>query len=330
MNKNNLKFHDINNPEWIEWLTSELIKVYNETGKIPGRRLLQKIGRYDLLHATTKSSRLTNHEKNLTYYLKLANIDVSERKKLVWKKGYLESEIKKIVEKDGKFPSWKRLVEVLGGGVKDPICKASGLKVICEKMGFIYNGKYKSRDGHYLNSSYEYIFDEFLYSYGIPHEVDKYINLELGKYRYDFKVNDIYFEIWEYSEDKNNSRSKLYCKKKELKLEIYRKNNLNLVSIDGEFIKTCNNIEEYFKEIFNKLNIETKIVYPFNQKELMDKCSFATKEEVIISLKEIINKIGNFPKSNDIHRENSQLYSLIRNYGGFVHFREVMGNPLLL
>ena len=62
-------------------------------------------------------------------------------------------------------------------------------------MGYSRSYCYITRDGHHTHSYNEYVFDEFLFSRGIEHEVDGRIHPDY-RYRYDFKVGEIYFEIW--------------------------------------------------------------------------------------------------------------------------------------
>jgi len=82
----------------------------------------------------------------------------------------------------------------------------------------------KCKDGHYVKSKMEKAVDDFLYSHGILHEV--YPTIPYSHYTADFKVGDVYIEVWGLKGRKD------YDEEMEKKIEHYRRYSLKLISIE--------------------------------------------------------------------------------------------------
>ncbi len=82
------------------------------------------------------------------------------------------------------------------------------------------------KDGHKVRSSYEAQIDNFLSSNGIAHKTNERIRKN-QKYLYDFYIPevDLYIEYW------GLIRYKKYAQKEKKKKSLYRKHNLQLISI---------------------------------------------------------------------------------------------------
>lgn len=94
-------------------------------------------------------------------------------------------------------------------------------------------------DGHEVRSYYERAFDNYLYKLGIEHEHD--VRLPFDKrYMTDFKVGDVYVEIW------GMMGWKTYEERRLRKLDLYRENNCTLLEVFPEDFK---NLEVKINEL---------------------------------------------------------------------------------
>jgi len=96
--------------------------------------------------------------------------------------------------------------------------------------GFKNRERIKCKDGHMVRSYYERAFDNYLYKEGIEHEYDYRLPFE-KRSMCDFKVQDVYIEIWgmmsweKYRDGRNR------------KLKLYQENNCKLLEIFPEDFK---------------------------------------------------------------------------------------------
>ncbi|MBD3226985.1 MAG: helicase IV [Candidatus Lokiarchaeota archaeon] len=91
---------------------------------------------------------------------------------------------------------------------------------------------YKCLDRHVVKSRAELIIDNLLTLYGIKHIYERTIHINGKALRYDFYLPDfdIYLEYWGLFDKK-------YLKRKKQKIHLYKKKNLNLVSIEDIDLK---------------------------------------------------------------------------------------------
>lgn len=112
---------------------------------------------------------------------------------------------------------------------------------------------YEATDGHFLDSSYELVLDEWLYSHGIRHDVHGYIDRSRWKYRYDFKIDNTYIEIWGYSRNNRTEIGKEYNEKRKLKEQIYYELKADLISLELEFFANGQkDIEDRIESVFGR------------------------------------------------------------------------------
>jgi len=102
---------------------------------------------------------------------------------------------------------------------------------------------FKCIDGHVVRSKGELIIDNHLHRLGIKHEYERTIRVRGNPIKYDWYLpkQDVYIEYWGFF-------GKEYEKRKEEKLNLYRKGKLKLISIENEM----------FNDIFPKLEKELK------------------------------------------------------------------------
>lgn len=88
-----------------------------------------------------------------------------------------------------------------------------------------FRPEHRAQDGHYVRSKSELIIDNWLYVSKIVHAYERKLPIEEELYC-DFYIptGKVYIEYWGLQEDK-------YLTRKEKKLEIYKKYNLNLIQL---------------------------------------------------------------------------------------------------
>lgn len=100
----------------------------------------------------------------------------------------------------------------------------------------------KCTDGHLVRSHYERAFDNALHRNGLTHEYDPRLPFAC-RYMADFKVQDVYVEIW------GMMNIKQYCEKRERKIQIYHENGCKLLEVFPEDFKNINNKIDELKSL---------------------------------------------------------------------------------
>lgn len=99
-----------------------------------------------------------------------------------------------------------------------------------KKEGFNNSGFLLCNDGHLVRSHYEKAFDNYLNKLGIKHEYE--VRLPFDKrYACDFKINDVYVEIW------GMMNWEKYRKSRVKKLDMYKSNSCKLLEVFPEDFK---------------------------------------------------------------------------------------------
>jgi hypothetical protein len=92
----------------------------------------------------------------------------------------------------------------------------------------------KCTDGHLVRSYYERAFDNALHRNGIEHEYDPRLPFN-RRYMADFKIEDVYVEIW------GLMTVKQYRESRERKIKLYHDNGCKLLEVFPEDFKSINN-----------------------------------------------------------------------------------------
>ena len=98
-----------------------------------------------------------------------------------------------------------------------------------------FKAEYRTNDGHYVRSRAELVIANWLFAEGMAYE--KRVPIKEDVYC-DFYIpkGKIYIEFWGLKDDE------AYIKRKEKKIELYKKYNLNLIEIDNDKI---GNLDDY-------------------------------------------------------------------------------------
>lgn len=229
------------------------------------------------------------------------------------------------IAKNGFVPGYTEMERKYKKYFSARIKKLGNYKELVCSLGLKIKKHYQASDGHLLKSYYEYLFDEYLYLNNIPHDIDDYI-ISKSKCRYDFKINDVYIEIWgihkNISEHFND-----YSGRRIKKEKLYQKHNLKLMSIEGaDFKLSSQELQTFFKNKLAEFNIhsqDNRPEYPiFNRKKL----DYWSEETVIEELKNIIKTTNKFPTFKDLYKmKRCDLQGAIKNFGGYRKFAIMLG-----
>jgi hypothetical protein len=131
-----------------------------------------------------------------------------------------------------------------------------------EMFRYVTKTFYLLSNGAYVRSSHEVKLGNFLIHNNIPFETNGLIDENARKkYKYDFLVkdingNDIYIEIWGYSDNRDYGKSgmpklqKKYIINKKNKKAFYKRKNLKLIGIDGPHFSSLNlnDLQKFFQK----------------------------------------------------------------------------------
>jgi hypothetical protein len=116
-----------------------------------------------------------------------------------------------------------------------------------------FEAKLRTTDGHYVRSRAELVIDNWLYTYGIVHAYERRLNIEEECYC-DFYIPSgpgrpqaVYIEYWGMEDDPK------YADRKKKKLDLYRKNEIPLIELNGTDI---DNLDDILARKLLKYNIK--------------------------------------------------------------------------
>jgi hypothetical protein len=243
-----------------------------------------------------------------------------KRPKNYWKDfNNLESAIKSLMFENA-FPSYDRIIKGFPGSVA-AIRYFGGLRAVANKMGYELCNFYKTKDGHYARSYYEAVFDEFLYSRNIKHLPEGLIDKNYN-YRYDFKVDDYFIEIWGYRHTKHVAH---YIKKRKFKERLYRKLKLKLIPVEFQLFNGDNaTIERNLEKLFLNLGYDIKRKKEFDINKLTKIMGFWNETRIIKEIKNLIIHNGHFPTHKEM-RATSGLACAVQRTSSINAFRKLMG-----
>ena len=147
----------------------------------------------------------------------------------------------------------KRLLDVVRPSVEPIKPEPAGHSLAGPGFREKFEAKLRTTDGHYVRSRAELVIDNWLYTYGIVHAYERRLNLEEECYC-DFYIPQgpgrpqaVYIEYWGMEDDPK------YADRKRKKLELYRKNEIPLIELNGTDI---DNLDDILARKLLKYNIK--------------------------------------------------------------------------
>jgi hypothetical protein len=156
-------------------------------------------------------------------------------------------------------------------------------------------------DKHYLQSTYECIFDNILYKYHVPHRVHVKISKK-HQYRCDFLIGKTYIEIAGYYRTNSNA----YEIKMEKKKQLYKRLKKKFVIIPGKlFARRIEYIEKEVLDIISKIDFcKTKSLAGHRDICIKPPTYWADFKNVKKELIPFIEKYGRMPTIKELYRDN--------------------------
>jgi hypothetical protein len=113
-----------------------------------------------------------------------------------------------------------------------------------------HKATHRASDGHMVRSRAELLIDNWLYVANKVHAYEKKLPVDEEVYC-DFYLPEgvVYIEFWGMENDQN------YCKRKEAKIEIYKKYGFNLIELKDEHI---NFLDDHLPKLLRKFGIITQ------------------------------------------------------------------------
>jgi hypothetical protein len=210
------------------------------------------------------------------------------------------------------------------------IVRHGGVNEIKKKMNYKNNKDFIDNNGDYNRSTYELITANFLIAQKIPYkrEQSPFPKFD-GRYRSDFTLYTenqklVHIEIWGLSKNENSERAAIYLNRRNKKESLYKKHDINVISIEPEVFKqSYSNIEKDLNNILSKyLNLKFKKV---EQKALIPARELSDEQLLEVVMKYSDN--SNFlPKARLICIKESGIYKeIVKRYENFRNFGEKFG-----
>jgi hypothetical protein len=243
------------------------------------------------------------------------------------KKENIIFELDKVFNEFGRIPNNKELLELGYGSLALHIKKLP--KEILEKYNFYSNSiLIKTKDGHYVRSNYELLFDNYLSYNNIEHLSEGLISQNHDiKYLYDFKLKlrnkkDVFVEIWGYTRNRNK-QEKEYHEKRIKKEKVYNDLNLNLIGIPADiYEKTFIEIYNYFSKSIAYFDIDY-IPKKIDVNYFLWGSTF-NEENITEKLNGLIeNNEGYFPTTHQLRKldNGERIITQIQKFGGAQYFK---------
>lgn len=220
------------------------------------------------------ATRIREHGYDLEELCTELGYNYYELRDIYYPEGFLynydnfKSILQNFIDENGYFPSQKQMRYDLHIPESIPL-RFGGSEQIMKDMGITENYLIDDR-GFYNRSYYEYILAQYLIHNNIPYEREQcpfpYPNDKLRS-DFTFTTRDgvvYHLELWGYTSGYEylESRANEYLKRKEMKKNLYKKYNINLIEVDAQvFSNTLAAIQNRLSNILSDiLNVELKDV----------------------------------------------------------------------
>ena len=319
-------------PKEIKWTFDSAIKelepIVKELGYFPSQSDLDKLNKKGLRGYISKNNILDSLKNHFNVESKLRKNTVSRPSGYWDKTENVLRELDKVFNDFGRIPNNKELLELGYGSLALHIKKLP--KEILEKYNFYTNSLLiKTKDGHYVRSNYELLFDNYLSYNNIKHLSEGLISQSHArKYQFDFKLilnnkKEIFVEIWGYTRNRNK-QEKEYHEKRLKKEKVYQDLKLNLIGVPADiYEKTFVEIYDYFSKSISVFDI-SYIAKKIDINYLLWGSTY-NEENIIETLCALIeNNEGYFPTTNQLRKLNNGegIISQIQKFGGVQYFKD--------
>lgn len=275
------------------WTKSKIICVLKElhqSGQVINRKNLLTLGKSDLLWAISKFGNLTTFKRTIGIHVK---------KLQHWDDSTIIKNLKPLIKKHGFFPNTS-LLKMLGRyDLSRAISNNGGFSRFAKLLNAPSRTFFPAKDGHYLQSSYECVFDNILFKYNIPHLVHVRISEEY-LYKCDFLIGNTYIEITGYK----RSNSSAYEIKMAKKIQLYKELKREYIIIQQKvFCQRIEYIEEEVLSIISKIDLQpAKSLIPQRETCLKPPTYWADFKNIENELKPFILKYNKMPTIKELYK----------------------------
>lgn len=296
-----------------ELLLKELNPICKKLGHLPSQNKLKELNKryidYMIIHlgGYSYASKITGYPQALKIYRK------NKHQKKLEKNQKLLIKLNTIIKELGHFPKKRELTKNNNWDVYNFIRSKGGILQVSKKLNYkIDKHLYLAKDGHYVRSSYEAIFDNFMFVNNIKHEVDGLADKQKRKfYRYDFKIfndfkKEFLVEIWGFYRGKKD-----YLKKRIDKEKFYKKNKIKYLSVEANIFRG-KNIEVIYNNLrswFIKKKIKKNNFKKFNKSLPILTYSVISLDKIKNKLIKISKDLGRLPTYNELKNLNEEKLS---------------------
>jgi hypothetical protein len=304
--------HNLNLPVYgIKWNREKIVrklKAIHKQGHVITLANLRKLGYNDLAGNIYRFGKLNDLKKE---------IGAPTKRYGYWNDDTVKEALWPIVEKHDCIPSHDILKSLGRHDLVKAIADHGGIQKFAREMNVPIRTLHKADDGHYLQSSYECIFDNILFKYNIPHKVHVLFS-EKHKYKCDFLIGDTYIEIAGYFRKGDTSYRKRLNKKRRL----YRRLGKKCVVIEKEiFQQKIDKIEASILSVLKDIkHLKRKIKEPVNDVLLLPDRYWLREENIKKELAPFIKSLGRMPSPGELKKYGkANLATAVNKYYGSLY-----------
>ena len=302
---------------------------------------LERLKKYIEKHHTIKGismnkegniicTQFRRHRYNIEEMCKTLGYNYEDLAGLYYPRGYLHDinnltfVINSFIDKYGCFPSQYEMREELHIPL-NILQYFGGIEKIKNIMNYTKDDLIDDA-GFRNRSHYEYMVAQFLIHNKISYVREQHPfpnphhNLR-SDFTFELSNGEVYhLEVWGYKKyNASGKRSKQYCKRKAEKIELYKKYNINLISVENDvFANSFDVIQEKLSMILSPI-LDCKF-HIINHSLMMNPNKLSDDELFKEIIKLSSDKIT-LPKENDFDNSNKYLfYEAIKRFGNYGNF----------
>jgi len=287
-----------------ERVLSELTRLHTE-GHDLSRINLRRIGRNDLAAAIHKYGWLSKFREQ---------IGAPGRRYGYWNEDTVREALMPIIKQYTCIPSHDVLKSMNRNDLVRAMVDHGGSAYFAKLLNVPVRTLHKANDGHFLQSSYECIFDNILSKHKISHRTHVLIS-PYHRYKCDFLIQKTYIEITGYFVKGDDT----YMRNLKRKRRLYRKLKKRHIIIPQKvFLQKPHLIEnEVLAIISNIRGLKTKTKFINSDVSIMPKVYYTDPENIKKELWPFIREYGRMPRGIELKRlKRHGLLSAIGKYHG--------------
>lgn len=246
--------------------------------------------------------------------------------------GDVSGMIQKFIKEQDRFPTSNEMRTDLGIG-DSSILYHGGMDKIREKMKYHDENDLMDGNGFRNKSSLEYMVAQYLIANGVAYKRDEFPFSE-SRHTCDFYLETLtsqafYVEVWGYKDRGTGKINESYAKSRRLKEDLYKRNNLNLISLSYDEMNLLNyqQIQRYLKQklaviqtlVFKEFE-NVQFLYPqgLSDEKILEVVMGFSTDENELPYQETLSENGLWTYINEIRKR----------YGSYISFAKYFDKTL--